>query len=69
MDGFSENPLCFFGQKFSTGKKKRMLLSTSKSDGSQRANISETIREEMDMPDQVNFQYNINFKQKSIYVL
>lgn len=50
-------------------KKKRILLSTSKTDGPQRKNISVIIREEMDMPDQMGFQYSVNFKQKSIYVL
>lgn len=37
--------------------------------GSQRTNISEIIKEEMCMSDQMNFQNNINPMQKYSYVL
>lgn len=36
--------------------------------GSQRTNISEIIKEEMCMSDQMNFQNNINPTQKYSYV-
>lgn len=56
-------------RNFLQGKKKECYFQHQKVMVLREQIFLKLLEKEMDMPDQVNFQYNINFKQKSIYVL